>query len=59
MLYYVTHFILIYNLSYWDSVRWQLDKWALFGILVAGLAIFLPLVRFVFTREKLRWATGA
>ena len=25
----------------------------------AGLAIFLPLVRFVFTREKLRWATGA
>ena len=27
--------------------------------LVAGLAIFLPLVRFIFTREKLRWATGA
>ena len=59
MLFYVTHFILIYNLSYWDSVRWQLDKWVLFGILVAGLAIFLPLVRFIFTREKLRWATGA
>ena len=58
MIYFVTHFIVIYNLSYINTHMWHLDPWIMFIIIALALVATMPLVAKAVKHPILSWTIG-